>query len=488
MPVLKRINPSNRPRLKLEVRTGRGQPTQHFPEKSVVLGRDEDCDIPIEHGNVSRRHAEVYIENSGWWVRDLGSSNGTYMNGKAVNKERLSGRVSFTLARDGPEVIATVDEVAQNSTPPPKRMDEYYLGSHSSDEGAGDRTIFIRKALKDVRRKHRYTVAIVVVASLVLLAVLGYYAWQQRGEARRQRDLAQELFYSLKSDEVAAAKSESSWLASDLDVSSQEIERSRIRQAERETRYEMFLKEIGLYTNQLPEEDRLILRVTRIFGECEIGMPDNYVDEVKRYIGYWRKTDRLRKAITLAEAQGYAPRITDALLAQNLPPQFFYLALQESNFDPYSSGPQTHKGIAKGMWQFIPETAVKYGLSVGPLADLRRRDPADERQDFEKSTDAAARYLKFIYSTEAEASALLVMASYNWGEENVTALIRQLPPNPRDRNFWKLLEHHRDRVPQETYDYVFYIVSAAVIGENPQLFGFSFQNPLRHLDVVNQSR
>jgi hypothetical protein len=33
-------------------------------------------------------------------------------------------------------------------------------------------------------------------------------------------------------------------------------------------------------------------------------------------------------------------------------------------------------------------------------------------------------------------------------------------------------------VPGETYDYVFNIVSAAVIGEDPRLFGLSFDNPL----------
>ena len=51
-------------------------------------------------------------------------------------------------------------------------------------------------------------------------------------------------------------------------------------------------------------------------------------------------------------------------------------------------------------------------------------------------------------------------------------------PSPRQRNFWKLLANHRERIPHETYDYVFSIVSAAVIGENPRLFGFDFDNPL----------
>jgi hypothetical protein len=37
------------------------------------------------------------------------------------------------------------------------------------------------------------------------------------------------------------------------------------------------------------------------------------------------------------------------------------------------------------------------------------------------------------------------------------------------------------QIPKETYDYVFYILSAAVIGENPRLFGFDFENPLADL-------
>jgi hypothetical protein len=161
-----------------------------------------------------------------------------------------------------------------------------------------------------------------------------------------------------------------------------------------------------------------------------------------------------------------------------LPPQFFYLAMQESNFDDHISGPATRMGFAKGMWQFIPETAVKYGLKIGPLADLPRLDVGDDRHDYVKATDAAARYLRDLYTTDAQASGLLVMACYNWGEDYVLPLVRSLPANPRERNFWKLLEKDREKIPKETYDYVFYIFSAAVIGENPKLFGFDFENPL----------
>lgn len=227
------------------------------------------------------------------------------------------------------------------------------------------------------------------------------------------------------------------------------------------------------------------MRVARIFGECELNMPPDFMAEVNKYIKLWQSSGRFTKAINTAKANGYTSTISQEFLAEGLPPQFFYLALQESDFDPYISGPMTRKGIAKGMWQFIPETAVKYGLHLGPLVDLRRPDPGDDRHHYNKETKAAASYIRDLYGTDAQASGLLVMACYNWGENQVLPLVRSMPANPRERNFWQLLAKHRDKIPQETYDYVFYIVSAAVIGENPRLFGFDFDNPLAGLESSN---
>jgi hypothetical protein len=206
------------------------------------------------------------------------------------------------------------------------------------------------------------------------------------------------------------------------------------------------------------------------------------VAEVTRYIQKWQSSGRFARAVKLAQDLGYTKRIAEEFMAQGLPPQFFYLAMQESSFDAFASGPPTYMGIAKGMWQFIPDTGSRYGLTIGPLVRERQPDPNDDRHNWEKATHAAARYIKDIYSTDAQASGLLVIASYNWGEQRVIKLLRTMPANPRDRNFWQVLEKYPDRLVKETYDYVFYIVSAAVIGENPRLFGFPFDNPLAFVD------
>jgi peptidoglycan lytic transglycosylase D len=112
------------------------------------------------------------------------------------------------------------------------------------------------------------------------------------------------------------------------------------------------------------------------------------------------------------------------------------------------------------------------------LKGERMFDPSDDRHNVAKSTTAAARYLEDLYTTDAQASGLLVMASYNMGETRVLKLIRSLPENPAQRNFWALLEKHRREIPAETYNYVFRVFSAAVICANPKLFGYDFDPPL----------
>jgi membrane-bound lytic murein transglycosylase D len=61
----------------------------------------------------------------------------------------------------------------------------------------------------------------------------------------------------------------------------------------------------------------------------------------------------------------------------------------------------------------------------------------------------------------------------------VRTMISRMPDNPRDRNFWKFMLQYE--LPKETRDYVFYIFSAAVIGEDPNHFGFKFSPPLYKL-------
>jgi hypothetical protein len=338
--------------------------------------------------------------------------------------------------------------------------------------------MMVRRAFKQVQTRQRMKYGRVLAILVFCLLAVGTFAIYEHRRATHQRALTQDLFYAMKALEVANVERLSH------ENSPEAMEQIRIDQKRRqdmEKNYEQSLARLH-FDSQLTERDRLVVRIARIFGECELNIPPDFKIEIDNYIKQWQSSGRLAKAVRLAVDKGYTASIRRELLAQGLPPQFFYIALQESDFNMFASGPMTRKGIAKGMWQFIPETAGHYGLRVGPLQFQSGPDPNDDRDRPELATRAAARYLKDLYATDAQASGLLVMACYNWGEDNVLPLVRRMPANPRDRNFWRLLTDYRDKVPKETYGYVFSIASAAVIGENPRLFGFDFDNPLANPD------
>ena len=52
----------------------------------VVIGRGSDCQIRLDDDYSSTRHARVFQSEGEWWVEDLGSTNGTYLDGQRVTR------------------------------------------------------------------------------------------------------------------------------------------------------------------------------------------------------------------------------------------------------------------------------------------------------------------------------------------------------------------------------------------------------------------
>ncbi|MBN1995546.1 MAG: FHA domain-containing protein [Anaerolineae bacterium] len=83
----------------LLVQEGNSPKTQWFlTEPTMIIGRDATSDVQIDDRQVSRRHAEISRTPKGYTIRDLGSKNGTFLNGEAISAE--------------PQFIRTGDELS----------------------------------------------------------------------------------------------------------------------------------------------------------------------------------------------------------------------------------------------------------------------------------------------------------------------------------------------------------------------------------------
>lgn len=73
----------------LEIRRGQAPVANvNLVGRRVVIGRSPDCDVVLNNTSVSRQHAEMLYDGAAWSVRDLGSRNGTGVNGVRVAGER----------------------------------------------------------------------------------------------------------------------------------------------------------------------------------------------------------------------------------------------------------------------------------------------------------------------------------------------------------------------------------------------------------------
>jgi len=187
---------------------------------------------------------------------------------------------------------------------------------------------------------------------------------------------------------------------------------------------------------------------------------------VKAYLRVFTTSHKVVFASYLARSGRYLPLMLRIFREHGLPEDLVYLCLVESGFNPWAKSPAE----AVGPWQFIKDTAQRYGLRVNGWVD--------ERRDPEKSTRAAAHYLKDLYRQFG--CWYLAAAGYNAGEKRVEGTLNR--NNTHD--FWELAQ--RRLLPQETCNYVPQLIAAALIAKNPEKHGFqgiSYQSPWRAVRV-----
>ena len=101
------------------------KPGENFPlgpdGDTWVAGRSDDADLVIEDDTVSRKHVRFYQSRGALWLRDLGSRNGTQVNGRAVQHRRLKVGDRITI---GANLLKVESVDASRLTTPSTRSEE----------------------------------------------------------------------------------------------------------------------------------------------------------------------------------------------------------------------------------------------------------------------------------------------------------------------------------------------------------------------------
>jgi predicted component of type VI protein secretion system len=140
--------------------------THDLPEEKTTVGRLPENMLQIEDASVSSRHAEILFEHNSWFIRDLGSTNGTFLNGSKVENAVLNhgdeirfGSVVtlYTSQSEGANnLVGAASDLAPAATES-RRPENFRNSSPVADAPAG----------KD------YTKAVLLAAAAIGLAAIG---------------------------------------------------------------------------------------------------------------------------------------------------------------------------------------------------------------------------------------------------------------------------------------------------------------------------
>ncbi len=196
-------------------------------------------------------------------------------------------------------------------------------------------------------------------------------------------------------------------------------------------------------------------------------MNDYVLEYTKKYMGSF---NRRLGSLTSPQKIACMKSIDQVFEKNNIPKELKYLAVIESALNKNAKSPVG----AYGYWQFMEPTAKLMGLTVN--------SKRDDRSDIIKSTQAAAKYLNYLYDRLDDW--LLVIAAYNSGP---TPVIRAMKNTGKD-DFWSIKKY----LPKETQNHVLAFIATATIMERldhfiqpgiPEDFKWSSLNVKRQIDT-----
>ena len=199
-----------------------------------------------------------------------------------------------------------------------------------------------------------------------------------------------------------------------------------------------------------PRPDNLIEHLRASFS-----LPGSSDAALARELEYFAKhPDYVERVLT--RARPYLYYIAEQLETRGMPTDLALLPIVESAFDPFA---YSH-GRAAGLWQIIPGTATRLGVTQSWWFDGRR--------DIVQSTRGALDYLEKLHEM-FDGDWLLAVAGYNSGEGHVARALKRAEAAGRPGDFWSIRSH----LPRETRTYVPRLLAIRDLIANAEEHGIS---------------
>ena len=206
-------------------------------------------------------------------------------------------------------------------------------------------------------------------------------------------------------------------------------------------------------------------------GELDAKLSGEEKNLVELHFKFFVHKNRRTMERFLLRSELYLPYVKQVFAARGVPEEIAYLAFVESGFNPNAIS----RAGAGGMWQFMPFTGKKYGLS--------QNNWLDERRDPFKATEAAATYLLKLH--EMFGDWLLAISAYNAGEGKIG---RALSGTEATTFFEICRKNHllddKAQLKDETQQYVPRFLAVTKIMRNLKQLGFVEPDPRGALNVA----
>lgn len=486
------------------------------------VGRASDNLIRIDDPLASQYHAVIERRGSGFWVSDLGSTNGTTVNGEPVASEhRLQHRDLISIGG----VAGIAFHAGNQSTPQPfdERSEAPEVSLPSSE--FGNEIHSTPRASQDASSAgsaSRMSGGLMIAAVVVGVALAGGAVWfvanAVAGSEGSIRIISPETGTTIRAAQTIRVEAEEPREIEDVTYLLDGVEFAiaeappfevQLDPAQLSTRVRNLTSGNHVLTatvrdkdgNQQPQADTILLAfemrdasagsneeketnkelpkeiitvspppgsfdvvslsknlAATISGKSGYDFDPQFADEIRR------RTDAYRVNV-MDDASRYRRQIGSAFTSKGLPPAIgFVMGMSESLFKEVESRDQK-----LGFWQVPRQLALEQGY-------LLPDESPEAIKDVKRSAEIAAAYLNDLVNAFGGTDHFMyAIACYGMPisqAAKVRARLEEVDPEATERkDFWKMVR--RGVVPRDGADRVAKFFAAGIVGENPQSFGLN---------------